>query len=135
MNPISEIKKHLRKFPEIVIKEDSNYLSATIDSPNGFEVWFSEDIEEYTVGFEGWHQHFDKSEVESAIECFTFGLSDKCRLKVTSRGGKAYKWQMEAFEGGEWVPYSTTGLLVSKFWKNATVIYLSNNIISLKNEI
>ncbi len=79
------------------------------------------------------HQHFDKSEVDDALDCFAFGLSDKCRVKVFSRGGRDYKWVMESLEQEEWVEFSTTGSLWYQFWKKPEIRYLSNMIIWGKN--
>jgi len=129
MSPLAEIKKRLEKYPKLEIEEEDNSISIKPISPSGFEVWFSNDENEYTVGFEGWHQHFDKSEVEDALNCFALGLSNECRLKVTSRRGKDYKWVMEALEDGEWVSYSTTALFDFAFWRKAEVKYYSNNIL------
>ncbi|SFV87583.1 hypothetical protein MNB_SUP05-SYMBIONT-5-1044 [hydrothermal vent metagenome] len=130
MNPISEIKKKLEKYPELQTHEDGNFISIKPLSSDGFEVWFSGDEGEFTVGFDGWHEHFDKSEVEYALNCFAFGLSNVCRLKVKSRGGKNYKWVMEALEEEKWVSYSTTALFNLAFWQKSKVKYYSNNILS-----
>jgi len=133
MNPITEIKIRLEKYPELTVEEDTRSISVKTNSPNGFDVWFSDDEEEYTVGFDGWHQHFDKSEVEEALNCFAFGLTNECRLKVKSRGGKNYKWVMEALKNGVWVAYSTTGLFSFSFWNKAEVKYLTNDVLKSKN--
>ena len=126
MNLFSEIKKLIKKYPGLIVEEGENIISVKPGTDNGFEVWFSEDEMEYTVGFDGWHQHFEKSEVEDALNCFDFGFSSKCRLKVLSRGGKDYKWILEVYEDGEWVCGSTTGLFNFAFWKKAEIKYLSN---------
>lgn len=129
MNPIAEIKRRIERYPKLTVEEEEGYISVKTNSTDGFEVWFSNEEEEYTVGFDGWHQHFEKSEIEEALNCFTFGLSNECRLKVKSRGGKKYKWVMEALENGVWVAYSTTGLFSFSFWRKAEVKYLSNDVL------
>lgn len=129
MNPITEIKSRLQKYPDLTTEVRDRYISVKPNSADGFEVWFSDDEQEYTVGYDGWHQHFEKTEVEEALNCFAFGLSNECRLKVKSRGGKNYKWVMEALKNGEWVAYSTTGLFSFSFWQKAEVKYLSNNVL------
>jgi len=85
MNPITEIKNRLQKYPNLTVEADERFISVKPVSAQGFEVWFSDDEHEYTVGFDGWHQHFDKPDVEEALNCFAFGLSNECRLKVKSR--------------------------------------------------
>jgi hypothetical protein len=129
MNPLAEIKTRLEKYPDLEVTEDARSITVKPIDNDGFEVWFSDDENEYTVGFEGWHQHFDKTEVEDALNCFAFGLSNECRLKVSARGGKNYKWVMEALENGEWVSYSTTALFNFSFWRKPEVKYYSNNIL------
>lgn len=37
--------------------------------------------EDLVVGYGGWHEHFHSP--EKALECFAFGFSDQCRLKIT----------------------------------------------------
>ena len=133
MNPITEIKTKLLKYPELEVKEEENSISIKPSNQTGFEVWFSEDETEFTVGFEGWHQHFDKSDVEEALNCFAFGLSNSCRLKVFSRGGSNYKWVTQSLENGKWVNFSTTALFNFAFWRKSEVKYYSNNVLQDKN--
>jgi len=66
-------------------------ITVKADSSKGFDVSFYDDKFEYTVFFEGWHEYFKKSESQNAINCFAFGLSDSCRIKVVSRGWVDYK--------------------------------------------
>lgn len=133
MDPLTEIRTRLDKYPDLAVIDEENMITVSAKSGDGFDVWFSVDDDEYTVGFEGWHQHFEKDEVEDALSCFAFGLSNECRLKVVSRGGTPYKWAMEAMEDGKWVTYSTTALLWAPFWRKKAVNYLSNNILSAAN--
>lgn len=91
--------------------------------PRGFDVSISEDL---IVGFDGWHEHFDTP--EEALECFAFGLSERCRLKVTYRGKFAHKWTMEFFEDGRWIEDSTTGILLFPFWRAPRIEYLQNGL-------
>lgn len=76
------------------------------------------------VGYDGWHEQFDTP--EQALECFAFGLSDRCRLKVTYRGNFACNWTVEALEDGRWIEDSTTGLLLVSFWRTPRVEYGQN---------
>jgi hypothetical protein len=129
MNPITEIKSRLKKYPDLITEVRERFISVKPDTANGFEVWFSDDEHEYTVGYDGWHEHFDKTEVEEALNCFAFGLTSECRLKVKSRGGNSYKWVMEALEDGVWVACSTTALFSFSFWQKAEIKYLSNDVL------
>jgi hypothetical protein len=126
MNPIEEIKARLSKYPGVLVEADSQSVRVIPNSPSGFVVEFSMNRDSYSVAFEGWHENFaDQSE---AINCFAFGLSDKCRLKEYRRGNFAYKWTVE-FLDGEWTEESTTGLLLFPFWRKRTVRYLQNSLV------
>ncbi len=125
MNCIGEIKKKLESYPELKWELEGSTISVSPDG--GFTVWLTESEKDCTVGFSGWHEVFEDK--DEALECFVFGLSEKCRLKVSSRGETEYKWVMEAFEDGNWVSYSTTCLLFIPFWREKQVNYLQNHVI------
>ena len=125
MNCINEIKKKLENYPELKWELENSTIS--VSPKGGFTVWLTESEEDCTVGYNGWHEEF--SDKEQALQCFAFGLSEKCRLKVFSRGNTEYKWVMEAFESGNWVSYSTTALLFVPFWRKKKITYLKNNVI------
>jgi hypothetical protein len=125
MNCIAEIKNKLESYPELEWELEGSTIS--VSPKGGFTVWLTESEDDCTVGYNGWHEEFeDKKE---ALECFAFGLSDKCRLKVFSRGKTDYKWVMEGLEGGDWVSYSTTSLIFIPFWKKKRIHYLQNNVV------
>lgn len=92
--------------------------------PNGFDVSITEDL---IVGYDGWHEHCDSP--ERALECFEFGFSDRCRLKVTYRGKLACMWTVERLEEGRWIRGWTTGLLLFPFWRRARVEYRQNGVV------
>lgn len=126
MNIITDIKERLQKYPDLSIAEDSHSISVT--PQDGFTVWATDNEGSYTIGLEGWHEEFEK--MEDALNCFAWGLSNKCRLEVTSRGSKAYKWTAQNLENGKWIDDSTTGLLFFQFWRKQTVTYKQNTVIS-----
>ena len=130
MNPINEIREKLKKYPHLKVEEENLSITVKAESNDGFDVSFVEDESEYTVYFEGWHEHFEKTDSEGALNCFAFGLSDSCRIKEYSRKGKAYKWILESNENGEWLSYSTTGLLSFNFFRKPEVRYLQNKVIN-----
>lgn len=129
MSPIDEIKLRLEKYSEVVFEEKENYICVLPSSKRGFDVWFAEDEREYTVGFSCWHEHFDKDELEYALNCFAWGLSDSCRLKVYSRTGKEYKWVVQSFEEENWINFSTTSLFNFSFWRKKDISFKMNELI------
>ena len=129
MHPINEIKHKLEKYSELTVVTDKYSITVKNESLNGFDVSFYDDKFEYTVCFDGWHEHFEKNDYVNAINCFAFGLSDKCRIKVLSRGGVDYKWVVQSYENGKWINDSVTGLLWYKFWHKIEIRFLQNAII------
>ncbi len=90
MNPTNEILNKLKKYPSLDYDSSDGYVTVHPFSNDGFTVRFDTVIGEsddpYIVSFEGWHEHFD--DAEEALNCFAYGLSSKCRLRVHERGGK-----------------------------------------------
>ncbi len=80
------------------------------------------------VGYDAWHELF--ADPEHALECFAFGLSSTCRLRVHSRGSFEYKWTVEVKHGEAWVEDSTTGLIFYPFWRREQIRYRCNTVIN-----
>jgi len=80
-----------------------------------------------TVGFEGWHEEF--TDEAAALNCFAFGLSTACRLRVFRCRGTDYKWQVLHQVDGRWIADSETGLFVFTFWLPREQRELQNDII------
>ncbi|GAB1267028.1 hypothetical protein NBRC116493_02810 [Aurantivibrio infirmus] len=125
MSTIDKIKEKLRKYPSLISKEEEGSISVT--PPNGFTVSLYESTDDYTVGYDGWHEEFASE--DEALNCFAFGLSKECRLKIYSRGGMDYKWIVEYLHEGEWQADSTTGLIFFPFWRRLSVTYKYNEVI------
>lgn len=127
MSAIDKIKDKLKNYPQLNCQIEDNTISVEPSSTTGFTVWLIDNNLGYTVGFDGWHEEFDNE--DEALNCFAFGLSDKCRLKVVKRGDKPYSWSVESKENDEWHEDSKTGLIFVPFWKKKSIEYLSNAII------
>jgi hypothetical protein len=127
MSAIEIIKEKLVKHPELNYKIDTGSITVMPVSSSGFEVMLYDHDNKFTVYFDGWHEHFDNE--NEALEAFSFGLSNQCRLKVILYGNKGYKWTVESKDGTEWVSDSETGLLFFPFWKKKSVEYKQNNVI------
>jgi hypothetical protein len=128
-SPLDALREKLRRYPQLSVVDDVASITVKAQTPDGFDVSFHTGDGEYTVCMEGWHAHFDATQIDTALNCFAFGLSDGARLEVHSRGGKDYRWTLEAFEDGVWRTDSTTGLVFSAFWRKKTVRYLRNAVI------
>lgn len=127
MDPIAEIRERFRRYPDARTQEGKGWIKYLPPKADGFSVEFRVEDGSYLVAFEGWHERFDY--VEEALNCFAFGLSDACRLKVISRGGAPHKWILETLTDGVWVMESETGLLLFRFWGGRTITYRQNGLI------
>src|SRR5262245_43687676 len=108
MTVIDEIRDRLSKFPDLKVKSNSDSISISPSSPDGFVIEFSVNPGgRYTVAFEGWHEDFDDK--TEALNVLALGLSNECRLKEYMRGNFAYKWTVEVLEDGLWTEQTTTG--------------------------
>jgi hypothetical protein len=129
MKPIDNIKQILKDRNIQISSCDDESLTILPNSENGFEVNFYEHGESFTVGFAGWHDTFEN--FEDALECFTLGLSNNCRLLVTSRGTVSYHWRVETLSNNVWSRYSILGDIIPiPFWKRKKIRILQNNYIS-----
>lgn len=129
-SPLDEIRRKLRKYPQLAVVDDGNAITVKAQATEGFDVWFFCDGNGYTVGLAGWHELFSLAEPDLALECFAFGLSDNARIRVHSRGGMEYCWALEKLDVGEWRTDSITCQLFFPFWRKKTVRYLRNDLIA-----
>jgi hypothetical protein len=127
MDPIAEIRKRFENYPSARIEEGDGWIRFLPCSANGFVVEFLLGDGEYVVAFDGWHERF--RDMDEALNCFAYGLSDTCRLKIVSRGGIPHKWIVEYLHDGEWTPDSETGSLLFRFWRSPRVDYRQNALI------
>jgi hypothetical protein len=125
---ISRIKEKLQKYPHVTYTSADGVLEIPAQSPTGFRVWIREHGGDITVGFEGWHEEF--TDADAALECFAFGLSTSCRLRVFRCLGTDYKWQVLVQSDGQWVVDSETGLLFPTFLLPKKQRDLHNDIIA-----
>ena len=124
MDAIAAIKSKLAKYPHIRYSASDRSIEIQPADASGFTVGCQQTAEGLTVAFEGWHEAF-KSETE-ALNCFAFGLSEACRLRVVYRGDTPVRWTVEARRDGVWASDSETGLLLIPFWRRKNVRYLQN---------
>jgi hypothetical protein len=126
---IPRIEEKLRSYPHVTYETAHNYLEIPPQSHTGFRVWIQERPDGCTVGFEGWHEEF--SDREEALNCFAFGLSDACLLRIFTRGKVDYKWIVLHRRNGEWAVDSETGLFFFPFWRRRIQRDLHNDIIKI----
>jgi len=124
---ISRIEVTLQKYPDTTYRAGLRHLEVPAQTRDGFRVWIEQQPGHYTVGFEKWHKAFTNA--ESAFNCFMFGLSGACRLRVLSWAGVDYKWQVQRRLGGRWITDSEAGMFLYPFWGRRRERILQNNVI------
>jgi len=124
LDAIAAIKSKLAKYPQIRYAESDSSIEVQPADVSGFSVSLRQTGDHLTVAFEGWHEAFE-SETE-ALNCFAFGLSEACRLRVLYRGNSPVRWTVEAYRDGVWASDSETGLILIPFWRRKSVRYLQN---------
>ena len=103
-----------------------DHIVITCQNPESFDVSIHAFGDEFQVGFDGWHEHFDVE--EDALNCFAFGLSKDCRLKVVKRGKMECSWTAQARQDDTWVDDTTTGLILIPIWRPKQIEYRQNVI-------
>ena len=129
MPAIKTIRRKLQRYPELRYDETSDSIIVHPPSSEGFAVALYQRDGAYTVSFAGWHEEFN-SEGE-VLNCFAFGLSEECRLRVLSRGRWDYRWIVQHIVEGAWQDESETGLIFFPFWLPRRERILQNHAIKV----
>lgn len=109
---------------------DDYHITISCNNAESFDVSFYAFGSEFQVSFDGWHEYFETE--EEALNCFAFGLSKECRLKVTKRGAMECSWTVQARQDETWVDDTTTGLILIPFWRRKQIEY-RHNLIEAKD--
>lgn len=102
-------------------------VTISANNEDGFDVGLAVMDDEFTVFFEGWHQHFDSE--DEALACLRWGLSKSCRLKVVKRGGTPISWTTQYIHDGAWIDDEVTGLILIPFWRRKSIVFKQNNVL------
>lgn len=127
MGAVERITERLQRHPELVYRVFGGGITVEPPTADGFRISLIEGAGEWVVWFDGWHERFTSE--DEALNCFMFGLSDRCRLRVHYRGSFPYRWTVEERVGDGWREDSTTGLLIFPFWRRPRIAYRQNAII------
>ncbi len=123
---IQQIEEWLKEKPHLSYEIEEHLIAVKATSETGFNVVLTDEGDEFIVFYDGWHEHFGHS--KDAIDCFQFGFSSRCRIKVVCRGKFEHKWTLQYLEGEQWTDYSTTALLFFPFWRKKEVKYFQNGV-------
>ncbi|HEX7087343.1 MAG TPA: hypothetical protein VF198_13335 [Vicinamibacterales bacterium] len=129
MHVIERARRRLSAFPEVRFDATSRRIVVPAAGPENFTVSLEvAGDREFHVRYDGWHHGFSRA--EDAYDCFEFGLSDSCRLRVTLRGETETAWQIEKREYGMWVPGRRIARRWVPFWRRARTVWRQNRIFT-----
>jgi hypothetical protein len=124
---IDRAVKRLRSLPGITFHATANSLVVPPVASDGFPVALRVlGPRSFLVSYDGWSETFRRA--EDAYDCFEFGLSDSCRLRVTLRGETAVAWQIEKREYGLWVPGRVVRRRLVPFWRRRRIERRQNRV-------
>jgi hypothetical protein len=127
---IRRVEERLRR-GGVTYRVGPERIEVSPSSSDGFTVGLLGSAAPFTVYFDGWHEDFATE--EEALNCFTFGLSGGCRLRVEYRGRTPVKWTVQSREQtGEWVGISVVGMLLVPFWRPKRIVHLRNGVLEAR---
>ena len=125
---IDRAARTLRAIDGVVFDATDNTITVPPASDEGFLVRLRMVHDrEFVVWYDQWQHAFDRA--EDALDCFEYGLSDSCRLKITLRGDEPIIWHVEKREYGMWVPgHHPLKRRSLAFWRPTSVVYRQNHV-------
>jgi hypothetical protein len=124
---VREILEVLEKCPlaQYALGKDLvRVLPATAD---GFEVVIEQIWENhYSVTYGRWHEDFYS--LEEALGCFFLGLTNHCRLEVSSKHGNPFRWTAEYWDDPHWRKRSTKTTWSHRIFAPAVTAYMQNDL-------
>jgi len=106
--------------------EDKSGITLPSGIAGAFSVGFSENFHEYTVHFGDWQGHFIKTNLDDALNCLIYGLTQPTRIKIYARQGVRYKWQLQFREKGKWSNYTSCQKFAYPYLGKLTLEYQEN---------
>ena len=124
-----EILATLEKYPQARYEKSDNSIRVIPSLREGFEVVLEEVWENhFSVSFDHWHEDFYT--LQEAVDCFLLGLSNRCRIKVESKGGAPFRWTVECLDDSQWRERSSNSVWTHRFMSPVTTAYLQNDLLS-----
>jgi len=120
----------LKQYPNLTYSVEGGTITVAPPTNDGFSVSLSVDEPEgeFVVSFEVWALGMENE--CAAINCFVWGLTDRCRLKIEKRGDKASVWEAEFKHGNDWIGVGRRIYMIFvPFWRKKSVEYRQNSLI------
>ena len=129
---IDRARKTLEKLG-VAFDADATRIVVPSADPSGFTVSLRvTGPRTFLVSYDGWFQTFGRA--EDAYDCFEYGLSDSCGLRVTLRGLTPVAWQIEKRDYGVWMPGRSVRRRLVPFWRRARIERRQNRVFRSASE-
>lgn len=113
----------------VAFDADAKRVTVRASDANGFDVSLRVvEPRRFVVSYEGWFETFGRA--EDAYDCFEYGLSDSCRLRMTFRGETPVAWQIEKRDYGVWMPGRVVRRRLAPFWRRARIERRQNRVFT-----
>lgn len=126
---IDEIKARLQPYPSVQYVASTDTLRMAAPQADGFPIYVRRhDTAAWMLTFgEGLHCLFD--DAAAAAEFFSFGLSDRCRLREIHRGSVVQRAYAERRMGDGWEVVQETTRPLYPFWRFPSERIFQNTLI------
>ncbi|MGJ1496858.1 hypothetical protein ACR79R_06015 [Sphingobacterium spiritivorum] len=127
---IEIISQELNKYPHITYY-CSTLAKLTIkrNSIEGFDIILETGVRENTLYFDSFHFHYENNdrETEELFNQIVMAIFGYIRIKVFSKKGHEYKWQLQKLdEEGNWYDDATMSIINLDVFSETEVTYLRN---------
>lgn len=122
---LQEIEVAIGRCAGAEVSRTATGISVRGSGPHGFDMAIMVEDERYAVYLDNWTEEFASDEL--ARRTFEAALAGKARLRVDTLAGRQWRWTLETLDlSGRWVPESTVGHAVWRFWGRQASYYLRN---------
>lgn len=123
---LRDINAAIRRCAGARVERYPSGLSVKGSGPNGFDMTVMIEDGRYALYFDNWAEEFESDEI--ARRTFEAALSGEARLRVDLLSGRSWRWTLEMLdENSNWVPESTIGHVIWRFWGRPSRMYLRND--------
>lgn len=125
---LEEIGSEIASWVGTRVALSASGLTVTASHPNGFDMSILVTGNHYVVAFDEWSEEFE--DAEEARHIFLAAVEGTARLRVEMLSGRKWRWTLERLaKSGDWIPESTIGHVIWRFWGKASVVCLRNGFV------
>lgn len=123
---LEDIGSTLSHWSGTQVSRSATNITVSASSASGFDMAIVVEEGRCILAFDEWVEEFEDAEL--ARRTFAAALDGTARLKVDTLSGRRWRWTLERLDkAGQWIPQSTIGHVIWRFWGSASVVYLRNN--------